>query len=101
MLIAFQPTRGLDVGATEYVHRQILQERDRGAAVLLVSTELEEVLSLSDRIAVLYEGEIVGEVPAEEANLEEIGLMMTGGKCRQALARADDPSNTEVMTADF
>ena len=61
MLIAAQPTRGLDVGAIEFVHRRLVEERDEGRAILLVSLELEEILSLSDRILVMYEGEIVGE----------------------------------------
>ena len=61
MLIAAQPTRGLDVGAIEYLHRRLVEERDEGRAILLISLELEEILSLSDRILVLYEGEIVGE----------------------------------------
>ncbi|MGL4650664.1 MAG: ATP-binding cassette domain-containing protein, partial [Caldilineaceae bacterium] len=78
VLIAAQPTRGLDVGATEYVHKALLAQRDAGAAVLLISTELEEVLTLSDRILVLFEGRIVGEVPGDRANLDRIGLMMAG-----------------------
>ena len=65
VLIAAQPTRGLDVGAIEFVHRRLLEQRDAGRAVLLVSLELEEILSLSDRILVIYEGQIVGRVPAE------------------------------------
>ncbi|QGP91230.1 Xylose import ATP-binding protein XylG [Neomoorella glycerini] len=80
LLIAMHPTRGLDVGATEYVHKRLVAERDRGAAVLLVSTELDEILSLSDRIAVLYEGEIMGIVPGAQARVEELGLMMAGSK---------------------
>ena len=63
VLIAAQPTRGLDVGAIEFVHRRLVEERDEGRAILLVSLELEEILSLSDRILVMYEGEIVGEFP--------------------------------------
>ncbi len=78
LLIVAQPTRGLDVGSIEFVHRRILEARDRGAAVLLVSAELEEVMSLSDRIAVLYEGNIVGTVKGGEATEEELGLMMAG-----------------------
>lgn len=78
VLIAAQPTRGLDVGATEYVHNALLAQRDAGAAILLISTELEEVLALSDRIAVIYEGRIVGEVPGDRANMQRIGLMMAG-----------------------
>ncbi|MGQ9599342.1 MAG: ABC transporter ATP-binding protein [Anaerolineae bacterium] len=78
ILIAVQPTRGLDVGATEFVYRRLIEERQNGKAILLISTELDEVLSLSDRIAVIYEGRIVGEMMAEEALVEEIGLLMTG-----------------------
>lgn len=79
LLIAFQPTRGLDVGAIEYVHRELVRERDKGKAVLLVSLELDEVLDLSDRIAVIYDGAIVGELDAEDADQSQIGLMMAGG----------------------
>lgn len=80
LIVAMHPTRGLDVGATEYVHRRLLAERDRGCAVLLISTELDEIMNLSDRIAVIYEGEIMGIVPAEKADREELGLMMAGSK---------------------
>lgn len=79
LLVAAQPTRGLDVGAIEFVHRQILNERDAGKAVLLVSLELEEVLALADRILVIYEGRIVKEFAAGEASDETLGLYMTGG----------------------
>jgi simple sugar transport system ATP-binding protein len=82
VLIAAQPTRGLDVGAIEFVHRRLVEQQDAGKAVLLVSLELEEVLSLSDRILVLYEGQIVAEFPPNVSE-EEIGLAMIGGK-RQA-----------------
>jgi simple sugar transport system ATP-binding protein len=78
VLIAAQPTRGLDVGAIEFVHRRLIEQRDSGRAVLLVSLELEEILSLSDRILVIYEGRIVGEFPPS-ATEEELGLAMTGG----------------------
>lgn len=78
VLVAAQPTRGLDVGATEYVHKALLAQRDVGCAILLISTELEEVLALSDRIIVLYEGRIVGEVAGDRANIPQIGLMMAG-----------------------
>lgn len=84
LLIAMHPTRGLDVGATEYIHRRLVEERDRGAAVLLISTELDEILSLSDRIAVLYEGEIMGIVPGGEVDIEELGLMMAGSRRKVA-----------------
>jgi simple sugar transport system ATP-binding protein len=82
VLIAAQPTRGLDVGAIEFVHRRLVEQQDAGKAVLLVSLELEEVLSLSDRILVLYEGQIVAEFPPDVSE-EDIGLAMIGGK-RQA-----------------
>jgi simple sugar transport system ATP-binding protein len=78
LLIASQPTRGLDVGSIEYIHGRIIEKRDEGTAVLLVSPELEEVMSLSDRIAVMYEGEIVDILSAEEATREQIGLLMAG-----------------------
>jgi ABC-type uncharacterized transport system ATPase subunit len=85
VLIAAQPTRGLDVGAIEFVHRQLVAERDSGRAVLLVSLELEEVLSLSDRILVVYEGRIVGEYPPEVSE-EELGIAMTGGGREEEVA---------------
>jgi simple sugar transport system ATP-binding protein len=78
VVIIPQPTRGLDVGATDYVRQQILEQRNRGAAVLLISEDLDEVLALSDRIAVIYEGEIVGILPAQEASAERLGLLMSG-----------------------
>ena len=80
VIIAAQPARGLDVGATEYVHREMVQARSDGAAILLISTELEEILSLSDRIAVMFEGEIMGIVPGKGADIREIGEMMAGVK---------------------
>lgn len=80
VVIASQPTRGLDVGATEYVRTKLLQQRERGAAVVLISEDLDEIMALSDRIAVMYEGEIVGIVPANEATPADLGLMMAGGK---------------------
>lgn len=78
LLIANQPTRGLDVGSIEYIHKRIVEERDQGVGVLLVSSELDEIMSLSDRIAVIYGGEILAIIPAEEATKEEIGLLMAG-----------------------
>jgi simple sugar transport system ATP-binding protein len=84
VLIAAQPTRGLDVGAIEFVHRRLVEERDEGRAVLLVSLELEEILSLSDRILVIYEGEIVGEF-APGVTEDELGIAMTGAG-RKAVA---------------
>jgi len=79
LLLVAQPTRGVDIGAIEFIHRKLVELRDAGAAILLVSAELEEVLSLSDRILVMYQGRIVGEVDPKQVDQEEIGLMMTGG----------------------
>jgi simple sugar transport system ATP-binding protein len=78
LLVAVHPTRGLDVGATESVRELLLQQRDAGTAVLLISEDLDELLEISDRIAVMFEGEIVGVIPAEEADIETVGLMMAG-----------------------
>lgn len=80
LLIAVHPTRGLDIGATEFVRKKLLELRDSGAAVLLISEDLEELLMVSDRIGVIYEGKIVGIVKPEEADINEIGLMMGGSK---------------------
>ncbi|MBM4234921.1 MAG: ABC transporter ATP-binding protein [Firmicutes bacterium] len=80
LLVAVQPTRGLDVGAIEYIHQRLLEQRDQGKAVFMISLELDEILDLSDRIAVIYNGELVGVVNASETNENEIGLMMAGGK---------------------
>jgi simple sugar transport system ATP-binding protein len=78
LLIAAQPTRGLDVGSIEFIHRRLVEKRDEGAAVLLVSAELDEILALSDRIAVMYEGRIVATLPAQEADRARLGLLMAG-----------------------
>ena len=80
ILIAVQPTRGLDVGAIEYIHKQIIAHMDAGHAVLLVSLELEEVMSISDRILVMYEGEIVGELDPKVTKRDELGLYMAGAR---------------------
>ena len=80
LLVAVQPTRGLDIGAIEYVHKQLVEARDTGAAVLLVSLELDEVMNVSDRILVMYEGEIVGELDPKKTNVQELGLYMSGAK---------------------
>jgi simple sugar transport system ATP-binding protein len=88
VLIAAQPTRGLDVGAIEFVHERLVAERDRGKAVLLVSFELDEILALSDRLAVMYEGRIVAVLPAGEANEELLGLLMSGAARSVQEARA-------------
>jgi ABC-type uncharacterized transport system ATPase subunit len=87
LLVASQPTRGLDVGAIEFVHRRLLEERDRGTAVVIVSTELDEVIALADRIAVMYRGRIVGIVPPDTSR-EVLGLMMAGIPTEEALASA-------------
>ena len=78
ILLAAQPTRGIDVGATEFVHEQILAVRARGGAVLLISEDLEEIFALSDRIAVMFRGRIVADLPAAEATVERVGLLMAG-----------------------
>jgi ABC-type uncharacterized transport system ATPase subunit len=80
LLLAAQPTRGLDVGATEYIRQELLNARDQGTAILLISEDLDEILSLSDRILVMYEGQIAGELSSEEADIETLGLMMGGAK---------------------
>ena len=80
LIVAVQPTRGLDVGAIEYIHKQLVAQRDDGKAVLLVSLELDEVMNLSDRILVMYEGEIVGEFDPKKVTVEELGLYMAGAK---------------------
>ncbi len=80
LLVAVQPTRGLDVGAIEYIHKQLIQTRDEGKAVLLVSLELDEVMNVSDRILVMYEGEIVGELDPKTTSVQELGLYMSGAK---------------------
>ena len=80
LVVAVQPTRGLDVGAIEYIHSQLVAQRDEGKAILLVSLELDEVLSLSDRILVMYEGEIVGELDPKKTTAQELGLYMAGAK---------------------
>ncbi len=83
LLIAAQPTRGLDVGAIEYIHKRLVEERDNGRAVLLVSLELDEVLSLADRIAVIYDGEIVDILDAKDATEQKLGILMAGGTLKK------------------
>jgi len=78
VVVASQPTRGLDVGAMEYIHQRLLQERERGAGILLISEDLDEVFNLSDRIVVLYEGHVMGEAAGEDASREQVGLWMSG-----------------------
>lgn len=80
LLLAVQPTRGLDVGAIEYIHKQLIKQRDEGAGILLVSLELDEVMNLSDRILVIFEGSIVAELDPKEITVQELGLYMAGSK---------------------
>jgi simple sugar transport system ATP-binding protein len=87
VLIAAQPTRGVDIGATEYIHQRLLQQREEGTAILLISEDLDEIRVLSDRIAVIYEGNIMGIVDRNQATVEQIGLMMAGIPRADALAR--------------
>jgi len=79
LFIATQPTRGLDVGSIEFIHKQIIAQRDEGVGVLLISAELDEVLALSDTIGVIYKGKLVATLPRAEATREKLGLLMTGG----------------------
>lgn len=80
VLIAAQPTRGVDIGASEYIHQRLLEERDNGTAILLISEDLDEIRALSDRILVMYEGQIVGEVENQDVDIEQVGLLMTGSE---------------------
>jgi len=92
LIVAVQPTRGLDIGAIEYIHTQLVKERDAGKAVLLISLELEEVMNISDRILVMYGGEIVGELDPRKTTVQEMGLYMVGAKRNDAnLPKAGDP----------
>ena len=84
LIIANLPTQGLDVGATEFVQNQLLEAKRQHAAILLISEDLDEVLSLSDRVAPVYEGEFMGIIPAKEAKMEDIGAMMAGWKQKVA-----------------
>ena len=88
VLIASQPTRGVDIGATEYIHQRLLQQREEGTAIFLISEDLDEIRVLSDRIAVLYEGRIMGIVERDQATVEQIGLMMAGISMTEAMHRA-------------
>jgi ABC-type uncharacterized transport system ATPase subunit len=90
VLIAAQPTRGVDIGATEYIHAQLLKQRSAGLATLLISEDLDEVKALSDRIMVMFGGEIMGIVPADEVTVEQLGLMMAGEQMETALAMDED-----------
>ncbi|MGH2617696.1 MAG: hypothetical protein ACRDJC_20885, partial [Thermomicrobiales bacterium] len=96
--VAVHPTRGVDVGATEAIHEALRQQRTRGAATLLISEDLDELLALSDRIAVLCEGRVMGTLPARGADPERIGLMMAGVESRggeEARSREDVPTASD------
>ncbi|GAB4404326.1 MAG: ABC transporter ATP-binding protein [Anaerolineales bacterium] len=99
LLIASQPTRGLDVGSIEYIHQRIVQKRDEGCAVLLVSPELDEILALSDRIAVMYRGQFVAILPAAEATRQKLGLLMAGVTAAEAMAAEEAPAAVEENPA--
>ncbi len=95
VIIASQPTRGVDIGATEYIHQRLLEQRDAGAAILLISEDLDEARTLSDRIAVMYEGRIIGIVDRNQATVEQIGLMMAGIAMDDAMHRPAQPGGDE------
>ena len=80
LLLAVQPTRGLDVGAIEYIHKELIKQRDSGSAILLISLELDEVMNLSDRILVIFEGRIVAELNPKQVTVQELGLYMAGSR---------------------
>ena len=90
LLIAAQPTRGVDIGATEFIHQRLLEQRAAGKAILLISEDLDEIRALSDRIAVMYEGRIIGIVERGQATVEQIGLMMAGIPMEEAMRHATD-----------
>ena len=87
MLVAAQPTRGVDISSTAYIHQRLLAQREGGTAILLISEDLDEICSLSDRIAVMYEGRIIGMVERGQASLEQLGLMMAGVPQAEALGK--------------
>jgi ABC-type uncharacterized transport system ATPase subunit len=97
LLVASQPTRGLDVGSIEYIHGRILEKRNEGTAVLLVSPELDEILALSDRIGVMYRGHLVAIVPAERATKEYLGLLMAGVDPATLPPPEADPTKAEAV----
>jgi simple sugar transport system ATP-binding protein len=88
VLVAAEPSRGLDVGATEFIHQQLVAQRDEGLAILLISSELDEIFSLSDTIAVIYRGRILEVMPSASADRERVGLLMAGGMAEEALPTA-------------
>jgi simple sugar transport system ATP-binding protein len=98
LLIASQPTRGLDVGSIEYIHSRIIQKRDEGTAVLVVSTELDEIRALSDRIAVMFQGKIVDILPADKVTKEQLGLMMAGSHPADLTVKENIEQQVETVT---
>ncbi len=96
LLIAAHPTRGVDIGSIEFIRSILIDQRKKGKAILLVSADLEEILSLSDRICVMYEGKIVGILPADQANETALGLMMAGGEYRQAKGKGDEQDEAKI-----
>jgi simple sugar transport system ATP-binding protein len=100
LLIAAQPTRGLDVGSIEYIHNRIIEKRDQGTAVLLVSTELDEIQALSDRIAVMFEGKIVDILPASRVTKEQLGLLMAGSRPDDLPTDAEEDGDTAEVDVE-
>ena len=98
LLVLDQPTRGLDVGSIEFIHRQAIAKRDAGTAILLISAELDEILELSDRIAVIYRGKLVGMVDGRTADKNEVGLLMATGGRETAAEGADSGRDTDPGT---
>ncbi len=96
VLIAAQPTRGVDIGSTEYIHQRLIAQREHGTATLLISEDLDEIRNLSDRIAVIYEGKIMGIVPTQDANVGELGLMMAGTPLEQIQGESPPGSDARV-----
>jgi simple sugar transport system ATP-binding protein len=92
VLIAAQPTRGVDIGSTEYIHQTLLEQRTEDTAILLISEDLDEVRNLSDRIAVMYEGEFMGLVDHDEVTVEQLGLMMAGSRLAEIKPAAETPA---------
>ena len=99
LLVASQPTRGVDVGAQEFIHKRIVSERDRGTPVVIVSTELDEVLALADRIAVMYRGKIIGELPGGSSR-DEVGLMMAGVAAERAHVEAEEHPSALTLSEE-
>jgi ABC-type uncharacterized transport system ATPase subunit len=86
VLVAAQPTRGVDIGAAEYIHRRLIEQRDRNTAILMISEDLDEVFGVSDRVAVMYEGKVMGIIDPKTTTREQVGLMMAGVVEERALA---------------